>query len=118
MKESGLPVITLQGDATDALWVLREIERVTDGKMADLTINNVNIPQTELGSVLATKDKGIVYFFSMSTSFTAAALGAEGIGKDVTMLVGNGYTEGHAEIALEIMRESPKLRAIYERTYA
>jgi len=118
MKESGLPVITLQGDATDALWVLREIERVTEGKLADLTINNVNIPQTELGTILATKDKGIVYFFSMSTSFTAAALGAEGIGKDVTMLVGNGYTEGHAEIALEIMRESPRLREIYERTYA
>lgn len=118
MKESGLPVIPLQGDATDALWVLREIERVTEGKMADLTINNVNIPHTELGSILATKDKGIVYFFSMATSFTAAALGAEGIGKDVTMLVGNGYTEGHAEIALEIMRENPRLREIYERTYA
>ena len=118
MQESGLPVIDLQGDATDALWVLREIERVTEGKMADLTINNVNIPQTELGSILATKDKGIVYFFSMATSFTAAALGAEGIGKDVTMLIGNGYTEGHAEIALEIMRENPRLREIYERTYA
>jgi len=118
MKESGLAVITLQGDATDALWVLREIERVTEGKMADLTINNVNIPHTELGSILATKDKGIVYFFSMSTSFTAAALGAEGIGKDVTMLVGNGYTAGHAKIALEILRESPRLREIYERTYA
>ena len=118
MQESGLPVIALQGDARNALWVLREINRVTEGKMADLTINNVNIPETELGSVLATKDKGIVYFFSMATSFTAAALGAEGIGKDVTMLIGNGYTEGHAEIALEIMRENPRLREIYERTYA
>lgn len=118
MQESGLPVIALQGDARDALWVMREIERVTEGKMADLTINNVNIPQTELGSILATKDKGIVYFFSMSTSFTAAALGAEGVGKDVTLLIGNGYTEGHAEIALEIMRENPRLREIYEKKYA
>lgn len=118
MHESGLPVIPLQGDARNATWVLREIERLTDGKMADLTLNMVNIPQTELGSILATRDKGIVYFFSMATSFTAAALGAEGIGKDVTMLVGNGYTEGHAEIALQIMRENPRLREIYERTYA
>jgi len=118
MQELELPIIALQGDATDALWVLREIERVTEGKMADLTINNVNIPHTELGSILATKNKGIVYFFSMATSFTAAALGAEGIGKDVTMLIGNGYTEGHAEIALEILRENPRLREIYERTYA
>ena len=118
MKDSGLPVITLQGDACDALWVLREIERLTDGKLADLTLNMVNIPRTELGSILATRDKGIVYFFSMATSFTAAALGAEGIGKDVTMLVGNGYTEGHAEIALAIMRENLPLRELYERTYA
>ena len=118
MQELELPIIALQGDATDALWVLREIERVTEGKMADLTINNVNSPHTELGSILATKNKGIVYFFSMATSFTAAALGAEGIGKDVTMLIGNGYTEGHAEIALEILRENPRLREIYERTYA
>ncbi len=118
MKESGLPVIALQGDARDALWVLQEVERVTERKLADLTLNMVNIPQTELGSILATKNKGIVYFFSMATSFTAAALGAEGIGKDVTMLVGNGYTEGHAEIALAILRENPRLRKIYERTYA
>lgn len=118
MKDSGLPVITLQGDACDALWVLREIKRLTDGKLADLTLNMVNISRTELGSILATRDKGIVYFFSMATSFTAAALGAEGIGKDVTMLVGNGYTEGHAEIALAIMRENLPLRELYERTYA
>ena len=118
MKDSGLPVITLQGDSCDALWVLREIEHLTDGKLADLTLNMVNIPRTELGSILATRDKGIVYFFSMATSFTAAALGAEGIGKDVTMLVGNGYTEGHAEIALAIMRENLPLRELYERTYA
>lgn len=118
MKDSGLPVIPLQGDARDALWVLKEIERLTEGRLADLTLNMVNIPQTELGSIIATKNKGIVYFFSMATSFTAAALGAEGIGKDVTMLVGNGYTEGHSEIALAIMRENPRLRKIYESTYA
>ena len=34
----------------------------------------------------------------MATSFTKAALGAEGVGSDVTMIVGNGYTKGHAEI--------------------
>lgn len=118
MKESGLPVSAIQGDARDALGMLREIEKQTEGKMADLTLNMVNIPNTELGSIIITKDKGTVYFFSMATSFTAAALGAEGIGKDVTMLVGNGYTEGHAEIALEIMRENPRLRAIFEKTYA
>ncbi|CAA7601406.1 NAD(P)-binding domain protein [Acididesulfobacillus acetoxydans] len=117
MKASGLPVLTLRGDARDALWLLREVERLTGGAMADITLNMVNIAQTEMGSILATKDGGIVYFFSMATSFTAAALGAEGVGKEVTMLVGNGYTRGHAQIALEIMRENPRLRELYEHIY-
>lgn len=118
IQESNLPVAAVQGNARDALWVLKEVERLTNGKMADLTVNLVNIPQTELGTILATKDRGITYFFSMSTSFTAAALGAEGVGKDITMLMGNGYTAGHAEIALQIMRENPRLRELYEKTYA
>lgn len=117
MEVSGLPVLTLQGDARDSLWLLREIERLTQGEMADITLNMVNIPQTEMGSILVTKDGGTVYFFSMATSFTAAALGAEGVGKDVTMLVGNGYTRGHAQIAFQIMRENPRLRELYEQIY-
>ncbi|MEY8303764.1 L-erythro-3,5-diaminohexanoate dehydrogenase, partial [Anaerosalibacter bizertensis] len=90
----------------------------TDGKMADVTINIVNIPNTEMASILVTKDEGLVYFFSMATSFTKAALGAEGVGKDVDMVVGNGYTKGHAEISLQIMRESKELREIFEKLYA
>lgn len=82
-----------------------------------MTINCVNIPHTELSSILVTKDGGTVYFFSMATSFTAAALGAEGVGKDVTMIVGNGYTRDHAAISLHIMRESPALRKIFEQLY-
>jgi L-erythro-3,5-diaminohexanoate dehydrogenase len=63
------------------------------------------------------KNGGTVIFFSMATSFTAAALGAEGVGKDVTMLVGNGYVPGHAELTLELLRRSPKLRALFEQRY-
>ena len=44
----------------------------------------------------------------MATSFTAAALGAEGVGRDVTMIIGNGYTKGHAEIALQTLRDHPE----------
>lgn len=108
----------LVADATDAVEVLRKVEELTDGKMCDLVINCVNVPNTEMASILATKDDGMVYFFSMATSFTKAALGAEGVGKDVTMIVGNGYTKGHAEITLQIMRESEVLRKIYEALYA
>ncbi len=96
---------------------MEKVREATGGAMADVTINCVNIPNTELASILATRDGGTVYFFSMATSFTAAALGAEGVGKDITMIVGNGYTKGHAEISLHVMRESSVLRRIFEELY-
>ncbi|MDK2867863.1 MAG: L-erythro-3,5-diaminohexanoate dehydrogenase [Clostridiales bacterium] len=105
-------------DATDAVSVLKAIDSVTDGKFCDLTINCVNVQNTEMASILATKDEGTVYFFSMATNFTKAALGAEGVGKDINMIIGNGYTKGHAALTLEIMRESEALRKIYEKLYA
>ena len=55
---------------------------------------------------------------SMATSFTKAALGAEGIGSDVNMIIGNGYTKGHAEFTLQELRECPELRKIFEELYA
>lgn len=117
-KAANLADEYIQADATDAVAVMNKIDKATDGKMADVTINIVNIPNTEMASILITKDEGLVYFFSMATSFTKAALGAEGVGKDVDMVVGNGYTKGHAEISLQIMRESKELREIFEKLYA
>jgi len=105
-------------NATNPVPVLEKIEELTNGKLADITINNVNIPDTEMTSILCTKNDGLVYFFSMATSFTKAALGAEGVGSDVTMIVGNGYTRGHAEITLELLRESEKLRKVFTELYA
>lgn len=118
VMNAGLADHFVVADATNAVEVLKKIGEVTDEKMCDLVINCVNVPNTEMSSILATKDDGMVYFFSMATSFTKAALGAEGVGKDVTMIVGNGYTKGHAEITLQIMRESKTLREIYETLYA
>ncbi|MCG8471344.1 MAG: zinc-binding dehydrogenase [Desulfobacterales bacterium] len=104
-------------DATDALSCYEAISQLTDGKLADVIINCVNIQNTELGSIMMCKDKGVVYFFSMATSFTKAALGAEGIGKDVDMIIGNGYTAGHAEVALNVVRQSEDIRKMYEKLY-
>ena len=67
---------------------------------ADVTVVCVDVPGCEGGAILATADGGTVIFFSMATSFSAAALGAEGLAADVTMLVGNGYVPGHADFAL------------------
>lgn len=98
----------IAADARNAIALLDAFAR-EDLQEADLVINCVNVAGTELPSILCTKDQGTVYFFSMSTSFTAAALGAEGVGKDVTMIVGNGYTKGHAEMALQTLRDHPPL---------
>lgn len=94
------------------------VYKLTNGKMADVTINCVNVPDQEMTAILCTKDEGTVYFFSMATSFTKASLGAEGIGADVNMIMGNGYTKGHAEFTLQELRESDKLRKIFTELYA
>jgi len=99
----------IQADARDALAVMQLV-----GEKADLTLSNVNLPGAELSAVLATKPTGRIYFFSMATSFTAAALGAEGVGSPVEMLIGNGYYPGHADLALQLVRENPRLRSLLE----
>ena len=118
LQKLGFCDVVFSGNATDPVSTMEKISELTGGKMADITINNVNIPDTEMTSVLCTKNDGIVYFFSMATSFTKAALGAEGVGSDVTMIVGNGYTKGHAEITLQELRENAELRKIFEELYA
>lgn len=117
IKESALADVILVGDAKDAVAIFKEVAAATDGALADTTINCVDVPGTEMASIIATKDEGTVYFFSMATSFTAAALGAEGIGKDVSMLIGNGYTKGHADIAINSLRENPILREMFAKLY-
>ena len=70
--------------------------------------------------VLSIKDvykRQTVYFFSMATDFAKAALGAEGVGKDITMIIGNGYTKGHAEITLQELRESEVIRNLFDQKY-
>jgi L-erythro-3,5-diaminohexanoate dehydrogenase len=85
------------------------------GRPADVTVVCVDVPGCEHGAVLSTADGGTVIFFSMATSFSAAALGAEGLAADVTMLIGNGYVPGHADAALEILRAERGVRSLFER---
>lgn len=114
--EHGLVDTFLVADARDTLAVSERLAAVVP-QLADVTINCVNVPETELSSILCTKDGGTIYFFSMSTSFTAAALGAEGAGKDVTMIIGNGYARGHAATALQTLRDHPPIHAYFNDKY-
>jgi L-erythro-3,5-diaminohexanoate dehydrogenase len=118
VADSGFCDEVIIAAADDALGMLAAVERVTGGALADVVINCVSRENCEMGSILPCKDGGLVYFFSMATSFTRAALGAEGIGKDVTMIIGNGYTRHHAAIALNLLRESPYIRRVYADRYA
>jgi L-erythro-3,5-diaminohexanoate dehydrogenase len=116
LQELGLVDAFVQADARDALAVSERVAEIAP-ELADLVVNCVNVPGTELSSILCTKDEGTVYFFSMSTSFTSAALGAEGVGKDVTMIIGNGYAKGHAETALQTLRDHPGIHDYFNGKY-
>ncbi len=104
-------------DARDPVALARAVEEALGGP-ADVTVVCVDVPGCEHGAILATADGGTVIFFSMATSFSAAALGAEGLAADVTMLVGNGYVPGHAEHALDLLREEAGVRRLFEARLA
>jgi L-erythro-3,5-diaminohexanoate dehydrogenase len=116
VKDLGLADIVLSGDAKDPVGTYRKVLEAAGG-LCDLTVNLVNLPGTEGASILCTRNGGIVYFFSMATSFTSAALTAEGLGRDIDMLIGNGYTEGWVETAFDILRRNERLRSHFEEKY-
>jgi L-erythro-3,5-diaminohexanoate dehydrogenase len=107
----------VRADATDPLGLYEAVMEVA-GREADVTVNLVNVGGTELGSILLTKQTGSILFFSMATSFTTAALGAEGLGRATTMIIGNGHMPDTGLIALNVLRENAAIRAIFERRYA
>ncbi|MBY3553551.1 L-erythro-3,5-diaminohexanoate dehydrogenase [Modestobacter lapidis] len=109
LRAAGLADEVVIADATDPLAVAAAVDRCVD-----VTVVCVDVPGAEHGAVLTTADGGTVVFFSMATSFSAAALGAEGMAADVTMLVGNGYTPGHAALALDLYRRTPGVRALID----
>jgi L-erythro-3,5-diaminohexanoate dehydrogenase len=84
------------------------------GGPADVTVVCVDVPGCEQPAILSTAEGGTVIFFSMATNFAAAALGAEGLAADVTMLVGNGYVPGHAALALDLIRSDGAVRRLFE----
>ncbi len=117
LRALGVCDAVVAADARDPVGVRRAVLGATGGREADVTFSCVNVPDAELGAILATRDRGVVYFFAMSTSFTKAALGAEGVGKDVDLFIGNGFAHGHADHTLAMLRAMPALRALFERRY-
>jgi L-erythro-3,5-diaminohexanoate dehydrogenase len=109
LLDSGLADHVALADARDPVALADAVTRAMGGP-ATVTVVCVDVPGCEHGAILATAEGGTVIFFSMATSFAAAALGAEGLAADVTMLIGNGYLPGHAEFALDLVRTDAKVR--------
>jgi L-erythro-3,5-diaminohexanoate dehydrogenase len=108
LRATGLADEVVIADARDPV-----ATAVAVGPPADVVVVCVDVPGAEGAAILVTRPGGTIIFFSMATSFSAAALGAEGLGADVTMLVGNGYVPGHAELALDLVREVPGVRELF-----
>ena len=102
-------------DLRDAIATHRAMMAASEGALADLTLNMTNAAGTEGAAILSTRQRGRIVFFSMATSFQAAALGAEGLGRDVEMWIGNGYLEGWVDQAFALVRAHPKLWDAFQR---
>ncbi|MDY6038607.1 MAG: L-erythro-3,5-diaminohexanoate dehydrogenase [Eubacterium sp.] len=107
----------IQVNAQEPQKTYEKYMEATGGLLADLTVSTVNVPETELSAILVTKDSGRIYFFTMSTNFVKASLGAEGAGKYTTMVLGAGYYPGHDDITYNIVRENEKLRQYFVDRY-
>ncbi len=114
VAELGLAHHVIQVDATAPLETLNRYQAVMGNRLADFTVNCVNVPDTEVTTALITRNSGQIYFFSMSTNFAKAALGAEGVKKHTRMIIGNGYYPGHTEMTFRIVRNHPGLYRCFE----
>jgi L-erythro-3,5-diaminohexanoate dehydrogenase len=117
LRALGLCDEVLSLDARDPVAVRAAVLAANGGREVDLALSCVNVPDAEMSAILVTRHRGTAYFFAMSTSFTKAALGAEGVSKDVDLMIGNGFAEGHADHSLAMMREMPAVRALFEKRY-
>jgi len=113
LRTAGVADTVVVADARNPVEVAAALD-----EPATITVVCVDVPGCEHGAILATASGGTVIFFSMATSFPAAALGAEGLAADVTMLIGNGYVPGHAEFAVDLLRRVPAVRALFEARIA
>ncbi len=105
----GLCDTAVSADLRDPLAAVAAV-REAGAPAADLTVVVVNASGCETAAILLTGDAGTVLFYSMATSFQTAALSADGISRDVRMLIGNGFAPDRGGYALDLFRRDPALR--------
>ncbi|WP_052475973.1 L-erythro-3,5-diaminohexanoate dehydrogenase [Cohnella kolymensis] len=95
-------------DALKSVQTLKEIFGAYN--LADITIDCINCPGTETLAVLATRARGTVFFANLASNYNIASLTAEGIGKDINIFAYKGYSDGHAEFAIKLLKQNDTLR--------
>lgn len=104
-------------EAGDALGLCHWVRDVTQGSLVDLSVQATNADGLEMSAILPVKNGGTVLFFGMATSFQRATLGAEGVGKDVKLLMGNGYVPGHSQLMIDLFRRHRPLMQWFSENY-
>lgn len=116
----GLPewVVPCLADATHAAALNRAVLEASRGALMDAVIDCASARGTEVGAVSCCREGGTVFFFNMATSFQAAALGAEVIGRDVMLGIGFGLVPNAAEEGIALVRTHASLRRLLEARIA
>ena len=112
-RDAGADAIVV--DCTDPVATSEAVMDAFGGRLANIVFVCTNVPGCEGGAILSCEDDGRIVFFSMATSFSSAALVAEGLGKYPDMTIGNGYVPGHARLALDLVRDEPALLKRFAR---
>lgn len=108
IRSLGLPAVRpMVVDATRAA----EVMAAVGDRLADVVIDCTNVAGTEVACAALCREGGHVHFFNMATSFQAATLGAEILGRPVSLAIGFGlFPEAPLE-ALALLRRHPSLEA-------
>lgn len=117
VRRLGVADHVLHCDARDAIAAYRMLQEIAGEEMFDLVVGTTNVERAEGAAILATRDGGQLLLFSMATSFTRAALTAEGAGRDITMIVGNGYTRGWTDQSLALYRRHAGLQNFFTQRH-
>ncbi|QIG47960.1 L-erythro-3,5-diaminohexanoate dehydrogenase [Nordella sp. HKS 07] len=118
MASLGVVDEVIVADLTNPIETYRLAQAASDGRLFDFAVNVTNVGGTEVATILSTRQRGRIFFFGMATSFQVAALSAEGAGKDIDMIIGNGFAEGCIDFGFDVVRRSPALRTCLERKFA
>lgn len=96
-------------NVADVLAASAHLAEHLNGWEVDLTIDCLSLPGSEMLSVLVTRSGGTVYYANPATRYSAAGLGAEGIGKELTLLFYQGYLRGHVDFCVDLVNKYPAL---------